>query len=77
MTDAMLDKNLSGFDYSVFSKVRESLLDEIMQKYDSRKLKSFKSYSQMMAEEMLTDEELDYIAAAGNPNLEKKDFNKD
>lgn len=76
MTDTMLDRNLREFDYSVFSKVKDSLLDEIMQKYDNRNLKSSKSYSQIMAEERMTDEELDYIAAAGTPNLTEDDLTK-
>lgn len=70
MTDEILEKNLRQFDYSVFSKVRGSLLGEIMQKYDEKT--GFKSYSQIMAEEMLSDEELDYAAAAGNPNYNRK-----
>ena len=77
MKDEMLDKNLSEFDYSVFSKVKDSLLDEIMQKYDNRKLKSFKIYSQMIMEETMTDDELDYIAAAGNSDIDNKKIPKD
>lgn len=71
MTDINLEKNLSEFDYSVFSKVRNSLLENILQKYDERNFNGFKSLSQMMMEERMTDEELDYVAAAGNPNADK------
>lgn len=63
MTEQILENNLRNFDYSVFSKVRGSLLAEIMNKYDEG-AKGFKSYSQIIAEEHLSDEELDYVAAA-------------
>lgn len=62
MTEETLEKNLREFDYSVFSKVRESLLEEILRRYDAPNF-------QFRSEEILTDEELDYAAAAGNPNL--------
>ena len=69
MTNEILENNLRKFDYSVFSKVRGSLLTEILNKYDSQN--SFKSYSQIMMEEKLSDDELDYAAAAGTPNIDK------
>ena len=68
MTNEMLEKNLKAFDFSEFSKVKESLLDELLQKH---RMKNFKSLSQQLAEEMLSDEELDYVVAAGNPFLEE------
>ena len=76
MTDATLEKNLQAFDYSVFSKVKDSLLAEILQKQNRANMRNFKSVSQIMAEEILTDEELDCVAAAGNPTLDanKKNF---
>ena len=70
MTNEILENNLRKFDYSVFSKVRGSLLTEILNKYDAQN--NFKSYSQIMAEEKLSDDELDYAAAAGTPNNNKK-----
>ena len=68
MTEEILEKNLREFDFSVFSKVKESLLEELLQRH---RMKNFKSLSQQLAEEKLSDEELDYIAAAGNPFLDK------
>ena len=68
MTDTMLEKNLRAFDFSQFSKVKDSLLDELLQRH---RMKNFKSLSQQLKEEMLSDEELDYVAAAGNPFIDK------
>lgn len=68
MTEEILEKNLSEFDYSVFSKVKNSLLDELLQKH---RRKNFKSLSQQLAEEKLSDDELDFLAAAGNPFIDK------
>ena len=62
MTEIILEKNLREFDYSVFSKVKESLLEELLQRHFK---KNFKSLSQQL--EMLSDDELDYVTAAGNP----------
>ena len=67
MTEKILENNLRGFDYSQFSKVKDSLLDELLQRH---RMKNFRSLSQQLAEEMLSDDELDYVAAAGNPTLE-------
>jgi len=67
MTEKILENNLRGFDYSQFSKVKDSLLDELLQRH---RMKNFRSLSQQLAEEMLSDDELDYVAAAGNPSLE-------
>ena len=68
MTNEMLEKNLKAFDFSEFSKVKESLLDELLQKH---RMKNFKSLSQQLKEEMLSEEDLDYVAAAGNPCIDK------
>ena len=68
MTDTMLEKNLKAFDFSQFSKVKDSLLDELLQRH---RMKNFKSLSQQLKEEMLSEEELDYVAAAGNPFIDK------
>ena len=68
MTEEILEKNLHEFDYSVFSKVKSSLLDKLLQK---QRIKNFKSLSQQLADEKLSDDELDYVAAAGNPFLDK------
>ena len=67
MTEKILETNLRGFDYSVFSKVKDSLLEELLQRH---RMKNFRSLSQQLAEEMLSDDELDYVAAAGTPSLE-------
>ena len=68
MTDESLERNLKVFDFSQFSKVKDSLLDELLQRH---RMRNFKSLSQQLAEEMLSEEELDYVAAAGNPNIDK------
>lgn len=68
MTEEILEKNLREFDYSVFSKVKNSLLEELLQK---QRMKNFKSLSQQWADERLSDDELDYVAAAGNNFLDK------
>jgi len=66
MTENILEKNLREFDFSEFSKIKDSLLENILQKYDEdNSTKTFKSLSQILAEEKLSDEELDYVAAAG------------
>jgi|GEM_PF-1079862 len=72
MTENILEKNLREFDFSEFSKIKDSLLENILQKYDEdNSTKTFKSLSQILAEEKLSDEELDYVAAAGTV---QKDF---
>ena len=68
MTEVILEKNLKAFDFSEFSKVKESLLDELLQRH---RMKNFKSLSQQLADERLSDDELDYVAAAGNPFIDK------
>ena len=68
MTEKILERNLREFDFSVFSKVKDSLLDELLQRH---RMKNFKSLSQQLADERLSDDELDYVAAAGNPFIDK------
>ena len=63
MTDKNLDKLLKGFDYSEFSKVKEDLLAKLLFKHYTDNLGRM-NYSN----ELMTDEELDYAVAAGNPN---------
>ena len=53
-----LEETLMDIDFSRFSKVQESLL----QKINERRARD---------NEMLDLEELDYVAAAGTPNLKK------
>lgn len=55
-----LEEKLMEIDFSKFSKVKDSLLQEILKRRES---------------EMMDMEELDYVAAAGNPNLKNNDFN--
>ena len=69
MTEEILEKNLREFDYSVFSKVKKSLLEEILER---QRMDNLKSFSQKFSEEMLSDDELDYLSAAGNPFLDDK-----
>ena len=70
MTENNFEQEMRNFDYSVFSKVKNSLLDELLQKQRADNMKNFKSLSQTMREEFMTEDELDYIAAAGNPSLQ-------
>ena len=72
MTEEILEKSLRGFDFSQFSKVKESLLDELLQRH---RMKNFRVFSQPFANEILSDEELDTVAAAGNPFLEENKKN--
>ena len=72
MTEEIIEKNLREFDFSQFSKVKESLLEELLQKH---RMKNFKNLSLQFPEEMYSDEELDYVAAAGNSFPPKDDKN--
>ena len=67
MTDTILERNLRGFDYSVFSKVKDSLLEDLLQR---QRMRNFRSLSQQLRAEMMTEDELDYVAAAGTPSIE-------
>lgn len=55
-----LENSLMKIDFSRFSKVRDSLL----QKINERRARE---------SEIMDMQELDYVAAAGNPNLKKDD----
>ena len=78
MTNDYLDRELAAVDFSKFSKVRESLLETLLQKHRQDNLKGFMSLSQEIFTERMTDEELDYAVAAGNPaamnNPEKNNY---
>ena len=51
-----IEENLMGIDFSKFSKVQDSLLQRINNR-------------RRMEREMMSDEELDEVAAAGTPDL--------
>lgn len=68
MTEEILEKNLREFDYSVFSKVKDSLLEEILLRQRKNNFRNFRSLS----DEILSDDELDYVAAAGSSSLDDK-----
>ena len=53
-----LEEKLFEMDFYKFSKVQESLLERINQR-------------RIRDNELLEMEELDYVAAAGNPNIKK------
>ena len=72
MTNDYLDRELAAVDFSKFSKVRESLLEKLLTKHRQDNFKGFKSLSQEIFIERMTDEELDYAVAAGNPTVMKK-----
>ena len=56
MTDKIFEQELKGFDYSVFSKVRNSLLEEILQKQRRDNMANFASLSQRLSAEMMSDD---------------------
>lgn len=72
MTTDKLDTELAQFDYSEFSAVKKSLLATLLQRHRQDNFKGFKSLSQELSESKLSFEELDYVAAAGNPTLNQK-----
>ena len=77
MTDDYLDKELAAVDFSKFSKVRESLLEKLLTKHRQDNFKGFRSLSQEIFAERMTDEELDFAVAAGNPAvMNKPEINK-
>ena len=55
-----LEQDLKEFDFSHLSKVRESLLQDLLTAQRNKKNKNH-----LFAGNMLTDAELDYAAAAG------------
>ena len=69
MAENTLDMELKSFDYSVFSSVRESLLQELLKAHRRDNAGTFTSLAQRLREKRLADEELDYAAAAGNSNM--------
>ena len=76
MTNEIFDKELQSFDYSVFSKVKDSLLDELLQKHRQDNFGKFQKFSANFYDDAMTDEELDYVAAAGNPAMQKNPDDK-
>ena len=66
MEEKILDEELKAFDFSVFSKIRGNLLEELLQRHRRDRMKNFQSLSQKFSEEM-SDDELDLVVAAGNP----------
>lgn len=71
MTTDILEKELAAFDYSQFSKVRESLLQTLLKKHRKDNLKGFTSLAQELSAARMNEEELDYVAAAGNSAIKK------
>ena len=64
-----LEARLRRFDFSIFSKVRESLRLELLMLHRARK------QNRLYRTKMLDDDELDYAAAAGANYLLKNDKN--
>ena len=62
-----LEQELSGITFHHLSNVQDSLLARIN---NLRAMKNFKN-DFMRNTEVMSDEELDEVAAAGNPNLKK------
>lgn len=65
-----IEQELGGIDFSHLSKVKDSLLERI----NNRRAMDRMKISFIRDSEIMNDEELDEVAAAGNPNV-KKDFN--
>ena len=62
-----IEQELIGIDFSRFSKVQDSLLARIN---NLRAMKNLKN-DLMRNVEVMSEEELEEVAAAGNPNLKK------
>ncbi len=76
MSEDRLEKDLKAFDYSVFSSVRETLLQELLQKHRRDNGRAIPSLFQTLKENHMSEEELDYVAAAGNPSAEPAPYHK-
>ena len=62
-----IEQELGGIDFSHLSKVRESLLERI----NNRRAMDRMQNDFMRNNEIMSDEELDEVAAAGNLNAKK------
>ena len=69
MLEDTLEKDLRSFDYSSFSEIRESLLQELLQKHTRDNAKRVPGLFRALKGKRMADYELDYVAAAGNPNM--------
>lgn len=67
MTEDMLEKELRAFDYSTFSKVKDSLLAELLQMHRKDNAGKSKGLPQRFLDRKMTEDELDYATAAGTP----------
>ncbi len=65
MDDRCLEARLGIFDFSCLSPVREPLLQKLL---SMQRLQSQASEQGSPLVNLLTDEELDAVAAAGNPS---------
>ena len=65
-----LDEGLKNFDYSLLSATRERLLQNLLTTRRNRK-KSF-----ILLNNLMTDNELDYVAAAGLNYVSIESYNK-
>ena len=54
-----LDEELKSFDYSLLSAARERLLEDLLS------MRSNRNKSKILLNHLITDDELDYVAAAG------------
>ena len=63
-----IEQELGGIDFSGLSKVRDSLLARINNRRAMERMKN----DFMRNSEIMSDEELDEVAAAGNPAQFKK-----
>jgi hypothetical protein len=71
MRDEDLTMELKGFDYSLMHPVRESLKEKLLNMH-----RMANRSTDLWQDNKLTDDELDYAAAAGNANIQGRSSNK-
>ena len=59
------EQDLRSFDYSVFSNVRKSLLQDLLQQHRRDNANNVPTLFDSLRTKRLTDDELDCVAAAG------------
>ena len=70
MDDIEMERRLSGFDFSELSSVREPLLQKLLSLRRSQEVMTREDENPWA--KRMDDEELDEVAAAGNPLVRKK-----
>ena len=76
MSENILEQDLKLFDYSSFREIRESLLQELLQRHRRDNAQIATSLFRTLRGKRLADYELDYVAAAGNPYMKPAEFGR-